>query len=1349
MKKINKILLGTLTFFTGLNFAYADTCSNMQLTVGAGFDTHIQINGANVLMEGKDGHGEVQYSMYKLQDSEGHEYAAFCRQPGVNPGNASTGFSCKGEVSKSTDSEHNKARNAGIIAIINNGYGNKLGKSGQDYLITNVALRIYDMMWEIGWEKDYIGLGGTYSLNAGAWTNAILHRSLLKKYSQNSSVKQLIDDINREHNGWIRTSNDITSDSHNYEFGSWSQNNDNINSGVIDLLVKGLQAAKDADEEKLTLIAWGEPIKGSASSENGREVKSLKYNIEMSSQDFSKIGTDNAPEFKVKFECSNCQENGVTYKIKINGEEKDLRNYYDLLTNVDKNSTEAEFNIEVLFTINDNSTLDDCKDLKYKFTYKTKDVSDDTNVYRFVANNCKNSNDCQEFFVYLADENAGNNNDGDEEVEEGTINVCNNQNCDQLKEACEEDKANGNPNSQNCRRYDNRCAQCTTYVSQTVCSLSDVTMDIIEGVTGTNTCTKSTEEEAENEVFKCIIAPDAVADGSDGSEEKKDIADNSYIANDSVGISSDNPYCSVACKENYHLTLPGIQYTKSGRYFTLTANINGNRNCYTSRIRKGVDTSESAVTSESNKDTFEYDYQKKRAELIEAYNWYHFYDKLLGATASNNGQPQQGIHTGHFVDGNGFIIPYGKYIDFLTGEEYMCTDTSQDYRCGTHYSANTSSIVYNQKAEFTLTDTHDPSFDHRGSETTKLPNISTKLYITNGSGIKQSSDNASLTETLSYSVTCDNNGKCTFTSSAKTTTGEGFSENHEAQGYNGLTIDDIKSDLEAKKNEYAQKITSLKAELDKIYKFYLECTGWTDNMNYNFDPEIAFDYEERAYRLSQEHMIMDKADVQTPDTKDIQYCDEKMGDDYECSNWKGSLTKENPDILICTTDGCSADPVDIPQALEVKVKSEAGAYFFPPIQYANNFPTGAISLDNTAPDPNETTEDPIFGHFVAQEDENGRLIGSWPIGLGTQTGTFNYILKIRNLGQYNDTGELGRIWDEDNTSSNKTVVEVARTDTCHTENEGWGDSGWACAYNVNFKSDVYCKQDDNWIVCPDGDPEKCPASCSGGGTPCPTPPCTPLYCIDTTTGEKVEIEGTVLPERCRDCPDCPPKCIDPCTGEIYDYPEGTQMPNVCLPRTCNNSGGLEFNHIPTGNVNPNKDVGRQMGINWYDGDTPNTFLELKAYATIKEMEEDSETIYDVSFDNVSQTNSVNNDYALIVKLNSSVLKTIKAYNAAHPEGYANDSLTCYDYDSGATGKYEGIFCYSELIDKLVQENGEDIKFTKYRPMGNERENTSNYDYWTTWDKVQTNHSSWNINTSLLLESQKSYKSNQGIGPAWK
>ena len=1342
MKKINKILLGTLTFFAGLNFAYADTCSNMQLTVGAGFDTHIQINGANVLMKGKDGHGEVQYSMYKLQDSEGHEYAAFCRQPGVNPGNASTGFSCKGEVSKSTDSEHNKARNAGIIAIINNGYGNKLGKSGQDYLITNVALRIYDMMWEIGWEKDYIGLGGTYSLNAGAWTNAILHRSLLKKYSQNSSVKQLIDDINREHNGWIRTSNDITSDSHNYEFGSWSENNDNINSGVIDLLVKGLQAAKDADEERLTLIAWGEPIKGSASSENGREVKSLKYNIEMSSQDFSKIGTDNAPEFKVKFECSNCQENGVTYKIKINGEEKDLRNYYDLLTNVDKNSTEAEFNIEVLFTINDNSTLDDCKDLKYKFTYKTKDVSDDTNVYRFVANNCKNSNDCQEFFVYLADENAGNNNDGDEEVEEGTINVCNNQNCDQLKEACEEDKANGNPNSQNCRRYDNRCAQCTTYVSQTVCSLSDVTMDIIEGVTGTNTCTKSTEEEAENEVFKCIIAPDAVADGSDGSEEKKDIADNGYTANDSVGISSDNPFCSVACKENYHLTLPGIQYTKSGRYFTLTANINGNRNCYTSRIRKGTEGEPKA----GEEDTFEYKYEKQRQELVNDYNMLVFYkawkDALRGAGASRV-QPALN-HNGHYdpyetwVDGYDCGYPWGC-------AQYTCTGYPNDNYC-TYYEYNAGNSANDYSISFRLDDTHDPSYRNRTSENTPASSFSVSLSDT-----ERVTSPKGQSKSIGWSVSCTGTS-CTYTSNGVVTNGDDSNaeEAHTADGWDGVSYDELSSYIDGKINEYESKVNEDNRQLKKIYDWYIECTGWTDNMNFNFDPEIAFDYEERAYRLSQEHMIMDKVDLQTPDSnKNIQYCDEKMGDDYECSNWKGSLTKKNPDILICTTDGCSADPVEIPQALEVKVKSEAGAYFYPPIQYANNFPTGAISLDHTAPDPNETTEDSLFGHFVAQEDENGRLIGSWPIGLGTQTGTFNYILKIRNLGQYNDTGELGRIWDEDNTSSNKTVVEVARTDTCHTENEGWGDSGWACAYNVNFKSDVYCKQEDNWIVCPDGDPEKCPASCSGGGGECQTPPCTPTYCLDYNTGEKVYYEGTVLPERCRDCPDCPPKCIDPCTGETYDIEEGQSLPSVCLPRTCNNSGGLEFNHIPTGNVNPNKDVGRQMGINWYDGDTPNTFLELKAYATIKEMEEDSETIYDVSFDNVSQTNSVNNDYALIVKLNSSVLKTIKAYNAAHPEGYANDSLTCYDYESSATGRYEGIFCYSELIDELVQKNGDDIKFTKYRPMGNERKNTSNYDYWTTWDKVQTNHSSWNINTSLLLESQKSYKSNQGIGPAWK
>ncbi len=66
----------------------------------------------------------------------------------------------------------------------------------------------------------------------------------------------------------------------------------------------------------------------------------------------------------------------------------------------------------------------------------------------------------------------------------------------------------------------------------------------------------------------------------------KDEAGNTYQAKvpttDGKTISDDNPYCSVFCKEDYEMTLPGAKYTTSGRFFELENSIvSAKRTCYT------------------------------------------------------------------------------------------------------------------------------------------------------------------------------------------------------------------------------------------------------------------------------------------------------------------------------------------------------------------------------------------------------------------------------------------------------------------------------------------------------------------------------------------------------------------------------------------------------------------------------------------------------------------------------------------------------------------------------------------------------------------------------------------------
>ncbi len=94
----------------------------------------------------------------------------------------------------------------------------------------------------------------------------------------------------------------------------------------------------------------------------------------------------------------------------------------------------------------------------------------------------------------------------------------------------------------------------------------------------------------------------------------KDEAGNSY--QDSTSVPASNPYCAVYCKEDYDMSLPGAQYTTSGKYFQLkNTTVTGKRSCY--------------VTSEVGGNTDGIDLSKYKKEmvaaqqqLINAYNEY-------------------------------------------------------------------------------------------------------------------------------------------------------------------------------------------------------------------------------------------------------------------------------------------------------------------------------------------------------------------------------------------------------------------------------------------------------------------------------------------------------------------------------------------------------------------------------------------------------------------------------------------------------------------------------------------------------------------------------------------------------
>ena len=90
-----------------------------------------------------------------------------------------------------------------------------------------------------------------------------------------------------------------------------------------------------------------------------------------------------------------------------------------------------------------------------------------------------------------------------------------------------------------------------------------------------------------------------------------------FESNADASILTDNPFCSMYCKEDYSFNLPYKRTVDNGRYFNIALDIGGKQNCYSTEIDSKL----------LNADLISM--QKK---LVEAYNTYIFYDTLLDST---------------------------------------------------------------------------------------------------------------------------------------------------------------------------------------------------------------------------------------------------------------------------------------------------------------------------------------------------------------------------------------------------------------------------------------------------------------------------------------------------------------------------------------------------------------------------------------------------------------------------------------------------------------------------------------------------------------------------------------------
>lgn len=201
----------------------------------------------------------------------------------------------------------------------------------------------------------------------------------------------------------------------------------------------------------------------------------------------------------------------------------------------------------------------------------------------------------------------------------------------------------------------------------------------------------------------------------------------------------------------------------------------------------------------------------------------------------------------------------------------------------------------------------------------------------------------------------------------------------------------------------------------------------------------------------------------------------------------------------------------------------------------------------------------------------------------------------------------------------------------------------------------------------------------------------------------------------KDCPNCTFECIGDscewkqCTGDSCEV-----ACNGCII----NLDELNIIHKTISTTNFHA-ANRTFGYNWITTSNLESLklLNKKAEKTISEIEEVNEMVYDKTGDD--------SELAFSIKMTPDVINTIKEYNKKHTKdgGYINDSLTCYD--ATIDGKtYKNIYCYSDLIDELVDKYDDAITANN-RLENNEskrKSETESSGYWTLWSGYVYNES---------------------------
>ncbi len=394
-------------------------------------------------------------------------------------------------------------------------------------------------------------------------------------------------------------------------------------------------------------------------------------------------------------------------------------------------------------------------------------------------------------------------------------------------------------------------------------------------------------DEGENEASIKVTNPD----NPDNLEEETNVK--YCILNDALGNEEgvsykmtdgqvvDNPYCAVYCKEDYNMTLPGSQFTTSGRYFTLQdTTIKATRTCYTTNPDSDPEKTNIKIGGDNdtvNKSGFIEDVINAQKAMLSAANDYEKAKKELELSKNPT-------------------ITKTSHCDTSKADEEFKSIASSSY------------------SAYTI----DDSICDKKTGVCQANKTATKMTTERTWGLKitttscgKCSDGSSPTGGICSTGSC----QCTETEDRGNYTEEQFEQ----------------AVIEAK-----AKMQKAASNLNDIIKKFKECFNWSNKLC--LDPILDFAYEE-PYNIELEY------NIPAPNNdKEVTYSkNTEMNEYYTSGMQEGNL--ETITYLFCDESGCrletKAENIST-EYFHVKKVSEGIATIKNKTQFQSNFPHGTI-----------------------------------------------------------------------------------------------------------------------------------------------------------------------------------------------------------------------------------------------------------------------------------------------------------------------------------------------------------------------------------------------------------------------